>query len=117
MSRAALPLLRESGGAIVNFASPAGLRAVKGMAAYSAGKAGVVALTRALAKEEKAHGVRVNAIAPGMIDTAQNRESVDDPESADWVTREQVVAVTLFLAGERGSGINGETVSVMGRTL
>lgn len=114
VSRAALPLLRESRGVIVNFASPAGLRAVAGMAAYSAGKAGVVALTRALAREEKGSGVRVNAVAPGMIDTAQNRAAVSEPESVEWVTREQVVDVVMFLAGAAGSGIHGETVSVTG---
>jgi NAD(P)-dependent dehydrogenase (short-subunit alcohol dehydrogenase family) len=117
MSRAALPLLRESHGSIVNFASPAGLRAVGGMAAYSAGKAGVVALTRSLAKEEKENGVRVNAIAPGMIDTAQNRESVSDPESVDWVRREEVVDVVRFLASDEGAGVNGETVKVLGKGL
>lgn len=115
MSRAALPLLRESGGAIVNFASPAGLRAVKGMAAYSAGKAAVVALTRALAREESAAGVRVNAVVPGMIDTAQNRAAVSDPSAVKWVTREEVVEVVLFLAGSAASGVTGETVSVVGK--
>ena len=114
MSRAALPLLRESGGAIVNFASPAGLRGVKGMAAYSAGKAGVVALTRSLAREESGAGIRVNAIAPGMIDTAQNREGVSDPDSVAWVTREEVAETVLFLAGGASSGVTGETIGVGG---
>lgn len=117
MSRAALPLLRESSGAIVNFASPAGLRAVGGMAAYSAGKAGVVALTRSLAREERDRGVRVNAIAPGMIDTAQNRESVPDADAVKWVTREEIVGVVRFLAGDQGRGVNGETIRVMGPGL
>jgi NAD(P)-dependent dehydrogenase (short-subunit alcohol dehydrogenase family) len=117
MSRAALPLLRESSGAIVNFASPAGLRAVGGMAAYSAGKAGVVALTRSLAREERDRGVRVNAIAPGMIDTMQNRESVPDADAVRWVTRDEIVDVVRFLAGDQGRGVNGETIRVMGPGL
>jgi NAD(P)-dependent dehydrogenase (short-subunit alcohol dehydrogenase family) len=116
MSRAALPLLRDSSGVIINFASPAGLRAARRMAAYSAGKAGVVALTRSLALEEKAHGVRVNAIAPGTVDTAQNREEMGE-DGADWVTREEIVGTVLFLAGTAGSGVNGETVRVMGSQL
>lgn len=115
MCRAALPLLRESRGAIVNFASPAGERAVKGMAAYSAGKAGVVALTRSLALEERANGVRVNAVAPGMIDTAQNRESAGD--DADFVGMDEIVRVVLWLADDAASAINGETVRALGRTL
>lgn len=113
LSRAALPLLRESRGCIVNFASPAGLRAVRNMAAYSAGKAAVIALTRALAIEERDRGVRVNAVAPGMIDTTQNRESAADPEKVRWVTREQIADVVLFLASDAGSGVNGEVVHVL----
>lgn len=114
MSRAALPLLRESRGAIVNFASPATDRAVPQLGAYAAAKAAVVALTRTLALEERQHGVRVNAIAPGMIDTAQNRAQVADPASVRWVTREQVADVALFLAGPAASGITGEVVRVTG---
>ncbi len=116
-SRAALPLLRASRGAIVNFASPAGERAAKGMAAYSAAKAAVVALTRALALEERETGVRVNAVAPGMVDTAQNRDEVADPEGTKWVTRGQLASVVLFLLGEGGSGINGQVVGVPGEGL
>jgi len=117
VSSAALPLLRESGGAIVNFASPAGLRAVRKLGAYSAAKAAVVAMTRALALEEKVNGVRVNAIAPGMIDTEQNRASMDDPESASFVSREAIAEVVLFLASDLSSGISGETIHVMGEAL
>lgn len=130
VSRAALPLLRESRGSIVNFASPAGLRAVPGLGAYSAGKAAVVAMTRAMAVEERDHGVRVNAVAPGMIDTEQNRRAaagnrsaaeVDEgslaagePEPPRWVTRDEVANVVLFLAGEGSSGVSGEVVQVLG---
>lgn len=117
MSRAALPLLRESKGAIVNFASPAGARAGKLLGAYSAGKAAVIALTRALALEERAHGVRVNAIAPGTIDTEQNRHAAEDAESARYVKREEVAEVALFLISPAASGISGETVFVLGDTL
>lgn len=113
-TRAVLPLLRESGGAIVNFASPAALRARASLGAYSAAKAAVVALTRATALEEAPHGVRANAIAPGMVDTEQNRQSVRDPERTRWVTREQIVDVVLFLAGAASSGISGETIHVLG---
>lgn len=117
MSRAALPALRESRGAIINFASPAGLRARGGIGAYSAAKAAVVALTRALALEEKEHGVRVNAVAPGLIDTEENRAEMEDPESAGWVTREEVVEVVLFLASQRAAGVNGETIEVLGEGI
>lgn len=114
MSRAALPALRESRGTIINFAAPAGLRARAGIGAYSAAKAAVVALTRALALEEKQHGVRVNAIAPGMIDTEQNRAAFSESTKVAWVSRKQIVDVTLFLASEQSSGISGETIEVLG---
>jgi NAD(P)-dependent dehydrogenase (short-subunit alcohol dehydrogenase family) len=117
MSRAALPLLRESRGTIINFASPAALHAVAGIGAYSAAKAAVVAMTRALALEEQAHGVRVNAIAPGLIDTEQNRAEVPDPTAVKWVTRAQIAAVVRFLASGAASGVNGQVIAVPGDGL
>jgi NAD(P)-dependent dehydrogenase (short-subunit alcohol dehydrogenase family) len=124
VTRAALPLLRESGGAVINFASPAGQRAMAGLGAYSAAKAGVIALTRALALEEGPRGVRVNAVAPGLADTAQNREWAGDPDGASgqtperpMVRREEVVNAVLFLASDAASGINGEVVRVLGTRL
>jgi NAD(P)-dependent dehydrogenase (short-subunit alcohol dehydrogenase family) len=115
MSRAALPLLRDAGGSIVNFAAPAGERAVKGLGAYSAAKAGVVALTRAMALEERERGVRVNAVAPGMVDTEQNRTEADDPEAVKWVTREEIAEVVSFLASDAAAGVSGEVLGVPGR--
>lgn len=114
MCTAALPLLRESRGAIVNFASPAGFQAGANVGAYSAGKAGVIAVTQALAEEEKTNGVRVNAVAPGMIDTEQNRGEVGDASAARWVTREQIAALALFLAGPASGGVTGEVVRAVG---
>jgi NAD(P)-dependent dehydrogenase (short-subunit alcohol dehydrogenase family) len=139
MSRAALPLLRESGGAIVSFASPTVFAGVAGLGAYSAAKAAVVSLTRALALEEQRHGVRANAIAPGMVDTAQNRRQLGidtDTDDADGggadgdgadggrggraaasrrlVARTDVASVALFLAGPDSRGVTGETIHVLG---
>ena len=110
MTRAALPLLRASRGTVVNFASPAGERAIASLAAYSAAKAGGIALTRALALEERAHGVRANAIAPGMIDTAQNR--AESPDATRLVARESIAETVLFLLSFASAGISGETVRV-----
>ena len=113
--RAALPMLRASRGAIVNFASPAGEHAAAQLGAYSAGKAAVIALTRALALEEKQHGVRVNAIAPGMMDTEQNRASV--ASDATLLPRTDVASVAWLLATPDARGISGEVVHVMGALL
>jgi 3-oxoacyl-[acyl-carrier protein] reductase len=115
LTRAALPLLRDSGGAIVNFASPAGAQAMAGLGAYSAAKAGVIALTRALALEEGRRGVRVNAVAPGLVDTAENRawlEGRGEAAGAKMVSMDEVVAAVLFLASGEASGISGEVLRV-----
>jgi 3-oxoacyl-[acyl-carrier protein] reductase len=61
--------------------------------------------------------VRVNAIAPGTIDTEQNRHAAEDPDSARYVTREQVAEVALFLISPAASGVSGETIFVLGDTL
>jgi NAD(P)-dependent dehydrogenase (short-subunit alcohol dehydrogenase family) len=113
-SRAALPLLRAARGAIVNFAAPAGERAVARLGAYSAAKAAVLALTRALALEEQQHGVRVNAIAPGIMDTEQNRSTVG---GTPLIPLDDVADVVLFLAGPESRAITGETVHVPGSRL
>ncbi len=115
--REALPLLRQSGGAIVNFAAPAGEHGAPRLAAYSAAKAAVIALTRSLAMEEAEHGVRVNAIAPGMVDTEQNRAAMSDVEGVKWVTREQISSVTVFLASPASAGISGEVIHVLGESV
>ncbi len=117
VTRAAMPMLRTARGSVINFASPAALRAQAQLGAYSAAKAAVVALTRALALEEAAHGVRANAIAPGMIDTEQNRKSVPDPDSVKWVSREQIADVVIFLASDASRGVTGETIQVLGEGI
>lgn len=115
LSRAALPMLRTAGGAIVNFASPAAFDAPASLAAYSAAKAAVVALTHALAVEERVHGVRANAIAPGLIDTDQNRQHAGD--DARYVTRDEIADVVVFLLSPAAAGITGETIRVLGATI
>lgn len=117
MCRAALPLLRDARGAVVNFTSPAARSAPAGMAAYSAAKAAVIAITRALALEEMQHGVRANAIAPGPMDTQQNRHDAGDVADAVFVGRDEVADVVLFLAGPASRGVSGQTLDVPGATL
>jgi NAD(P)-dependent dehydrogenase (short-subunit alcohol dehydrogenase family) len=114
-TRAALPALRRARGAVVCFASPAALQPAPQLAAYSAAKAAVCAFSRALAAEERAHGVRVNVIAPGMIDTDQNRAGAS-PDTR-FVTRAEIAQVALFLASDAARGVSGETIQVLGDTL
>ena len=111
-TRAVLPLVRSARGSITFFASEAALpggRAAE-MSAYTAAKSGVVALMRAIAQEERANGVRSNALAPGAIRTAANIR--DMGESAKYVEREDVAETILFLASDRARAISGQILQL-----
>jgi len=119
-SRAALGGLRRPGGSIINIASVAGLMAPRGHSAYATSKAAVIALTRALAVEYAEVGIRVNAIAPGPLDTEGFRASGGNPEkraqtipSKRMIDPEEVAAACLFLADPVAS-LTGQTLVVDG---
>lgn len=115
-SRAALPYLKASDeGRIVNVGSAAALKAGAGMGAYGAAKAGVHALTQALAEELKATSVTVNAVLPSIIDTPANRKDMPDADPAQWVAPADLAAVILFLASPESRAMTGALVPVTGR--
>jgi NAD(P)-dependent dehydrogenase (short-subunit alcohol dehydrogenase family) len=115
-SRAAIPHLKRSvAGRIVNVGSAAALKAGTGMGAYAASKAGVHALTQALAEELKPTGVTVNAVLPSIIDTPQNRADMPKADPADWVSPKDLAAVILFLASEEARAVTGALIPVTGR--
>jgi NAD(P)-dependent dehydrogenase (short-subunit alcohol dehydrogenase family) len=109
-AHAFLPFVRAARGSIVFFASPAALPGGQAaeMSAYAAAKSGVVALMRAIAAEERAHGVRANAIAPAAIRTTTNVQSMGT--GARFVEREQVASLVTFLCSEQASAISGTVV-------
>ncbi|HEX4583874.1 MAG TPA: SDR family NAD(P)-dependent oxidoreductase [Burkholderiaceae bacterium] len=112
-SRAAFPRLRDAGGgAIVNFARAGSAQA--NMVAYNCAKAGVEALTRTLALEGRDHGIRVNAVAPGLVDTASNIEAMKPKDLKKWARREDIARVVVFLASDASAGVTGQTVAVTG---
>lgn len=128
--RAAVPLLRVSGGAVVNVASMSGLLGMDEMAAYCASKGAVVAMTRALARELAPDGIRVNCVCPGCVDTSMPRavlagvpEAERGPLQEAWLSRqlqrrfatpEEVAAVIVFLAGPAASFVTGLAMPVDG---
>jgi NAD(P)-dependent dehydrogenase (short-subunit alcohol dehydrogenase family) len=114
VSQAALPaLLARGGGAIVNFASIAVLKPQPQMASYSAAKAAVAGLTRALAREFQDRGVRVNAVAPGTMKTADNLAQMA-AAPVRWVELDDLVAAVLYLASDEARAVTGQVLAVAG---
>jgi NAD(P)-dependent dehydrogenase (short-subunit alcohol dehydrogenase family) len=111
-----LPWLRKSHeGAVVNIAAvPAVTGGGAGMVAYTASKAAVVAMTRAMAREFVVDDITVNAIAPKVIDTPANRASMPDADYTDWVTPEAIADEIAHLTGPAGRRVSGNVI-VMGR--
>jgi NAD(P)-dependent dehydrogenase (short-subunit alcohol dehydrogenase family) len=109
------PMQEQKGGVIINFAR-AGLAHAR-MVAYNCAKAGVEALTRTFAIEGRKHGIRVNAVAPGLVDTKDNLEAMkpSPEELAKWVKREEIAKAVVFLASDEASGILGQVLEVPGR--
>ena len=125
-TQAAAPLLtgRGPGACVVNVASVAAFVASPGLTYYAGAKAALVSLTRTVAQEWAAYGVRVNAIAPGWIETEMNERARQDRGWADgiramiplgrWGTAEDVAAAALFLASDAASFITGSVLVVDG---
>ena len=114
VSQAALPaLLERGGGAIVNFASVAVLKPQAQMAPYIAAKSAVAGLTRALAFEFRDRGVRVNAVAPGTLRTADNVAQISDP-GVRWVELDDLVRAVLYLASDDAKAVSGTVLPVAG---
>jgi NAD(P)-dependent dehydrogenase (short-subunit alcohol dehydrogenase family) len=117
-SRGAVNAMSGRGGRIVNVAARPALepRSGAGMAAYTASKAAVVALTIALAEEVAKLGILVNAVAPSTMDTPANRAAMPKADHAAWPKVEEVAATILFLASPQNAVTRGAIVPVYGKT-
>ena len=106
------------GGRIVNVAARAALewRTGAGMAAYTASKAAVAALTAALAEEVAKDGILVNAVAPSIMDTPANRAAMPKADYSLWPKVEEVAATILFLASPENRVSRGAVVPVYGKS-
>jgi NAD(P)-dependent dehydrogenase (short-subunit alcohol dehydrogenase family) len=109
-TRAFLPLLRKTSGSIVYFSSATALpgAAVAGVSAYAIAKSGVATLMRAVASEEREHGVRANALAPSNIRTAANVTAMG--ESVRYVEREAVAEWVVFLVSDASAAASGQVI-------
>jgi 3alpha(or 20beta)-hydroxysteroid dehydrogenase len=129
--RLTLPaMIAAGGGSIVNTASMAGLLGLPGTVAYNATKAGVISMTKTAAAEAGPHGVRVNAICPGLIETrmiesligelnpadgdAQRRQMTELVPLGRFGEAREVAQVVRFLASEQASYVNGATITIDG---
>jgi NAD(P)-dependent dehydrogenase (short-subunit alcohol dehydrogenase family) len=123
--RAALPGMLERGsGRIINVSSELGLIGYPTYAAYCASKGGIIALTKAVAKEVAPHGILVNSVAPGPVETDMliydtieyNDETREQVPLRRFGKPDEIAAVIEFLAGEGGSFMVGQVVSPNGGT-
>jgi NAD(P)-dependent dehydrogenase (short-subunit alcohol dehydrogenase family) len=126
-------MIRQTRGAVVNTASVAGIAATVGMSAYVASKHAVIGLTKVAAGEVAKHGIRVNAVCPGPIDTRMVRDiakqvSPNNPESVAeryagsiplgrYGTADEVANVVLFLCSDLASNVTGAQYVVDGGRL
>jgi NAD(P)-dependent dehydrogenase (short-subunit alcohol dehydrogenase family) len=110
------PMLQQGFGKIINVAARPGLKGRPNMAAYSAAKAAVIRLTESTAEEVKAHGINVNCIVPGTIDTPENRKINPEVVHDNWVKPESLAEVILFLSSDAARDIHGAAIPVYGLT-
>jgi len=118
----ARPMMKQRSGAIVNVASIIGLIGNAGQCNYAASKAGVIALTKSVAKELASRGVRANAVAPGFIKTKMTEKLPEDIQKkmleaiplARFGEPEDVANVVLFLASDAAAYVTGQVVTVCG---
>ncbi|MBO3751699.1 SDR family oxidoreductase [Streptosporangiaceae bacterium NEAU-GS5] len=115
LTQAAAPYMRERGsGAIVHVAARPGLEPTAGMVTYGVSKAALVHLVRVLDLELRPLGIRVNAVAPQIIDTAKNRPYLPPELLAQAVSPEAVADIIAYLVSAAAGPISGAVVPVYG---
>ena len=118
-------MMFQKSGSIINLSSIVGLEGIPGKLVYSAAKGAVAAMTKTAAKELASHGIRVNAVAPGMIDT-DILKSVGDEKMKEQLanirmgrlgTPEEVAVAILFVASDLSGYVTGEILGVNGSMM
>jgi NAD(P)-dependent dehydrogenase (short-subunit alcohol dehydrogenase family) len=111
----ALQIMRQNSyGRIVTVASRAALEPAAQMAAYSASKAGVLALTKSIAQETKGSGITANSVLPSIIDTPANRNAMGPENAKNWVKPDSLAEIICFLGSEKAGDMRGAAVPVYG---
>ncbi|MGL4484019.1 MAG: 3-oxoacyl-[acyl-carrier-protein] reductase [Anaerovoracaceae bacterium] len=122
LKEASAVMIKQKSGRIINISSVAGVKGNPGQVNYSASKAGVIGMTMAASKELGRRGITVNAIAPGFIETdmtealseEQRKKAFEMIPLGRFGQAEEVAKVAVFLAGDAGAYITGQTISVDG---
>ena len=115
LSQAVAPHMRQQGsGAIVHVAARPGIEPSGGMAAYAVSKAALVHLTRTLDIELRPHGIRVNAVAPQLLDTPANRATFPAEVMARTVAPEAIADVISFLVSDAAAPVSGAILPAYG---
>jgi NAD(P)-dependent dehydrogenase (short-subunit alcohol dehydrogenase family) len=115
LTQAVAPYMRERGsGAIVHVAARPGLEPTAGMVTYGVSKAALVHLTRVLDLELRPLGIRVNAVAPQIIDTAKNRPYLPPEVLAHAVSPEAIAEVIVYLLSDAATSVSGAVVPAYG---
>ena len=107
-------MLENGYGRIVTVSSRAGAEPAGQLAAYSAAKAGVIALTKVIADETKGTNITANSVLPNFIDTPTNREEMGADNADKWVKPESIAQVICFLASEAAKDVRAAAVPVYG---
>jgi NAD(P)-dependent dehydrogenase (short-subunit alcohol dehydrogenase family) len=115
LCRAVLPHLLKGGGSVVTVGSRTAEAGGAGAAAYAVSKMGVIALTRALAAENRTRGVRFNCISPGTIDTPANRAAMPNADRAQWTAPEAIARLVSYLLSPDSAPTTGAVIPVDGR--
>jgi 3-oxoacyl-[acyl-carrier protein] reductase len=120
--RALAAMLKARWGRIVNVASAAALKGNPGQAAYSASKAGLVGMTKSLAREVGGRGITVNAVCPGFVETRMTSDQSEEVRqryiemtpAGRYGSPDEIAAVIGFLAGSEAAYVNGAIIAVDG---
>jgi NAD(P)-dependent dehydrogenase (short-subunit alcohol dehydrogenase family) len=115
LCHATLPHLLASGGSVVTVGSRTAEAGGAGAASYAVAKMGVIALTRALAAENRDRGVRFNCVSPGTIDTPANRAAMPKADRSSWTPPASIARLILFLLSPDSAPTTGAVIPADGR--